>query len=178
RLQEASRALTRAMPDAAGIKLEQTYPAPVEDVWELWTTKAGIESWWAPDGFTVEVSKLELEPGGELLYAMTATGPEQIEFMSAAGLPLTNEARKTFTEVIRGRAPRVLVARRFRPGGEAVRAPHRGLLPAGERGRADGHDDRADARRRVDAAPRRRAGQRARQPREAPRGASGLSPAA
>ena len=88
------------MPDAAGIKLERTYPAPVEDVWELWTTKAGIESWWAPDGFTVEVSKLELEPGGELLYAMTATGPEQIEFMSAAGLPLTNEARKTFTEVI------------------------------------------------------------------------------
>jgi hypothetical protein len=41
--------------------------------------------------------------GGELLYAMTATGPEQIEFMQNAGMPLTTQSRKTFTEVIAGR---------------------------------------------------------------------------
>jgi uncharacterized protein YndB with AHSA1/START domain len=28
------------------IALERTFVAPVEDVWELWTTKAGLESWW------------------------------------------------------------------------------------------------------------------------------------
>jgi uncharacterized protein YndB with AHSA1/START domain len=38
----------------------------------------GIESWWAPDGFAVELEKLELEPGGELVYTMTATAPEQV----------------------------------------------------------------------------------------------------
>jgi uncharacterized protein YndB with AHSA1/START domain len=82
------------------ITIERTYDASVEEIWNLWTSPAGIESWWAPDGFTVEVRKLELEPGGELLYAMTATAPEQIEFMKGAGLPLTTESRKTFTEVV------------------------------------------------------------------------------
>ena len=82
------------------IRIERIYPAPANEVWELWTTSQGIESWWAPDGFKVEVRKLDLRPGGELIYAMTATGPEQVEFMKSAGMPLTTESRKTFTELI------------------------------------------------------------------------------
>jgi uncharacterized protein YndB with AHSA1/START domain len=81
------------------ITLVRTYEAPLEDIWSLWTTKKGIESWWGPEGFTVTVRKLDLQPGGELLYAMTATGPSQIEFMKRAGMPLTTEARLTYTEV-------------------------------------------------------------------------------
>jgi uncharacterized protein YndB with AHSA1/START domain len=84
------------------IAIERTYPAPAAEVWRLWTTKDGIESWWAPDGFTVEVQNLELRPGGELLYTMTATGPAQIEYMQSAGMPLTTSSRKTFTEVVEG----------------------------------------------------------------------------
>lgn len=84
-------------------RIERTYPTTAEDVWELWTTPAGIESWWAPDGFTVEVEKLELEPEGELVYTMTASGPEQIEFMRNAGLPLTSTSRKRFIEIERPR---------------------------------------------------------------------------
>jgi uncharacterized protein YndB with AHSA1/START domain len=80
-------------------RIERTYPTSPEDVWQLWTTSEGIESWWAPDGFTVEVEKLDLVPGGELVYTMTATAPEQIEFMRTAGLPLTTRSRKRFTEV-------------------------------------------------------------------------------
>jgi len=80
-------------------RLERTYATTPEVLWELWTTAAGIESWWAPDGFVVEVGKLDLRAGGELVYAMTATAPEQVAFLQNAGLPLTTEARKTFTEV-------------------------------------------------------------------------------
>ena len=79
--------------------LERVYEAAILDVWNLWTTKAGIESWWGPEGFTVTVHKLDLRAGGELLYAMTATGPDQIKFMKSAGMPLTTEARVTYTEV-------------------------------------------------------------------------------
>jgi uncharacterized protein YndB with AHSA1/START domain len=85
------------------ITLERTFAAPTEDVWELWTTKEGIESWWGPDGFSVKVSKLELWPGGELLYAMTADGPEQVEFMKKAGMPLTTKTRGTYDEIVRHR---------------------------------------------------------------------------
>jgi uncharacterized protein YndB with AHSA1/START domain len=83
------------------IRLERTFDAPAERVWDLWTTPAGIESWWAPDGFKIEVQTLDLKPGGELIYTMTATAPEQIEFMRHAGMPLTTESRKTFTEIRR-----------------------------------------------------------------------------
>jgi len=85
------------------IRIERTYPTSAEVVWRLWTTKKEIEAWWAPDGFKVEVRKLELRPGGELLYTMTATAPEQVEFMKGAGMPLTTESRKTFTELVRPR---------------------------------------------------------------------------
>jgi uncharacterized protein YndB with AHSA1/START domain len=82
------------------ITLERVYQADAQDVWDLWTTKDGIESWWGPGGFVVTVRKLELRPGGELLYAMTAIDPPQVEFMKKAGMPLTTEARITIVEVV------------------------------------------------------------------------------
>ena len=30
------------------ITLERTYKASLQDVWDMWTTKEGIESWWGP----------------------------------------------------------------------------------------------------------------------------------
>jgi len=85
------------------VVIERTFDARIEDVWELWTTSDGIESWWGPEGLAVKVHRLELRPGGELTYAMTATAPEQMEFLKKAGMPLTQEARVTYTEVARPR---------------------------------------------------------------------------
>ena len=45
--------------------LERTYRASLRDVWELWTTKTGFESWWGPGGFAVTVKELSLRPGGD-----------------------------------------------------------------------------------------------------------------
>ena len=81
------------------VTLERTFRAPIEDVWELWTTREGIESWWGPEGFKVEVRSIDLRPGGELRYGMTAVAPEMVEFMRREGMPLTTEARLTYTEV-------------------------------------------------------------------------------
>ena len=82
------------------ITIERTFQAPLEDVWELWTTAEGIESWWGPDGFQTKVFKLELWPKGELHYAMTATGAEQIDFMKKNGMPLTNHTRGHYDEIV------------------------------------------------------------------------------
>src|SRR3954471_19172477 len=81
------------------ITLERTFNASIEDVWDLWTTAEGIESWWGPDGFATKVLTLDLRPGGKLVYAMTAIGPEQVAFMKKAGMPLTTEGRVTYTEI-------------------------------------------------------------------------------
>lgn len=92
---------TEAAPGAKRrITIERTYRAAIEDMWDLWTTKDGIESWWGPDGFAVTVKKLDLRPGGELAYAMTATAPAMVEFMKKAGMPVTTETRITYTEVV------------------------------------------------------------------------------
>jgi uncharacterized protein YndB with AHSA1/START domain len=81
------------------ITIERTFRAPLEDVWDLWTTKEGIESWWGPEGFVTKVRRLEVLPGGKFEYAMTATGPAQVEAMKAADLPMTSVARGTYTDV-------------------------------------------------------------------------------
>jgi uncharacterized protein YndB with AHSA1/START domain len=97
---------TESTPNPRPARLERAYDAPAELIWELWTTPAGLEEWWAPDGFETRVSELELRPGGQLRYTMTAIAPEHVAFMQDAGIPLTVELCKTFTEV----APRTRLA--------------------------------------------------------------------
>src|SRR6516164_1227612 len=91
---------TEPTPNPNAAPLERTYNAPAELVWELLTTAAGLQEWWAPDGFETRVSELELTPGGQLRYTMTATAPEQIAFMQNLGLPVSNEFRRTLTELV------------------------------------------------------------------------------
>jgi uncharacterized protein YndB with AHSA1/START domain len=80
--------------------IDRTVAASPARVWELWTTAAGISSWWAPDGFRTDVTRLDLQPGGELVTMMTAVAPEQIAFMEQYGMPLATESRKRFTEIV------------------------------------------------------------------------------
>ena len=100
------------------LTLERTFDASLEEVWELWTTRDGIEAWMGPEGFNVTVNELDLRPGGELVYAMTAVGPDQVEYMTRAGMPLVSVQRVRFVEVD---PPRRLVTREladFVPGVE------------------------------------------------------------
>jgi uncharacterized protein YndB with AHSA1/START domain len=83
--------------------MERIWLASLEDVWELWTTKEGIESWWGPEGFSVKVHALDLRAGGDMRYAMTAVDPAQVSFMKQAGMPLTTEAKLTYTEIVPGK---------------------------------------------------------------------------
>jgi uncharacterized protein YndB with AHSA1/START domain len=82
------------------ITMQRTFDATLREVWELWTTKAGIESWWGPDGFRVEVHRLDLRPGGLLLYWMIADSAEASETMKRQGMPSRHEARIIFREIV------------------------------------------------------------------------------
>lgn len=83
----------------AQFSIERSFAATVEEAWMLWTTKAGIESWWGPVGFDVTVTSIDLRPGGELIYVMTATRDQEIAFMKNAGMPLSTECKVTYLEV-------------------------------------------------------------------------------
>ena len=44
------------------IQFERRYDnAAIEDLWDLWTTKEGFESWWGPQGFRVAVHEARCE---------------------------------------------------------------------------------------------------------------------
>ena len=91
---------TQAVTDTpqAPVIIERTYRARVEDVWELWTTKEGFESWWGPEGFRVEVHALEAREGGALEYDMIADAPEAIAAMTQMGQALSHGTRGRFSE--------------------------------------------------------------------------------
>ena len=81
------------------IVIERTYQARTEELWELWTTKKGFESWWGPEGFRVEVHTLEARVGGALHYDMIAEAPEQIAAMKQLGQPTSHGTRARFAEI-------------------------------------------------------------------------------
>jgi uncharacterized protein YndB with AHSA1/START domain len=93
---------TRASPAAepqAKVVVERTYRARVEELWELWTTKAGFESWWGPEGFRVEVHRLEAREGGALEYDMIADSADAIAALKRLGSGLSHKTRGRFAEL-------------------------------------------------------------------------------
>jgi uncharacterized protein YndB with AHSA1/START domain len=86
-------------PVRTPIKFERRYDASVEDLWDLWTTKDGFESWWGPERFRVEVHAINPTVGGELSYEMIAVGVEEIGYMKKMGMAVSHGTRGTFVEV-------------------------------------------------------------------------------
>lgn len=101
----------------ATVRFERRYEnAELLDLWSLWTTKDGFESWWGPQGFRVEVHKLDPRTGGELVYDMIASAREQIEFMKKAGMPLAQTTRASFGAIAHLRHLEIVHLIDFVPG--------------------------------------------------------------
>jgi uncharacterized protein YndB with AHSA1/START domain len=83
----------------AKVVIERTYRANIKDVWALWTTKEGFESWWGPQGFRADVQEIDARPGGALRYDMIADSPEMIAAMKQMGHPTSHATRSRFTEI-------------------------------------------------------------------------------
>jgi len=81
------------------ISLQRSFKAALDLVWEMWTSKEGIESWWGPPGFEVTVKRIELRVGGALEYVMTAVGADQVAFMKQHNQPLSMTLKARYTLV-------------------------------------------------------------------------------
>lgn len=81
------------------IVIERTYKAKLQELWDLWTTKDGFESWWGPIGFRADVQALDAREGGALRYEMTASTPEMISELKKLGRPAAHPVRAEFTEL-------------------------------------------------------------------------------
>jgi uncharacterized protein YndB with AHSA1/START domain len=79
------------------VVLERSYRATVQELWDLWTTSDGFESWWDPEGCRTHVRTLDAREGGELHYEMIADTPEMIASMKDMGLPVSHLERARFS---------------------------------------------------------------------------------
>jgi uncharacterized protein YndB with AHSA1/START domain len=79
--------------------IERSYPAPIQELWALWTTQEGFESWWGPEGFRVEVQLIDPRPGGALHYDMIAQRAQEIAAMKQMGWAASHAVRARFTEI-------------------------------------------------------------------------------
>lgn len=113
--------------------IERTYRASVDELWELWTTKEGFESWWPPEGFRTKVHAIEARPNGKLHYEMIAQTPEVLTVMKGLGLPASHLERARFAEFCPRERLVLAIMMDFLPGV----APYEGTLtveffPSGE----------------------------------------------
>lgn len=92
-----SRTQNNAAPRPKVI-VERSYRATVAELWTLWTTKQGFESWWGPEGFRAEVHALEPRLGGALRYDMIADSPAMIAAMRQMGRPASHATHARFSE--------------------------------------------------------------------------------
>ena len=83
----------------SNVVIERTYSAGLDELWSLWTTQQGFESWWGPEGFESKVHSIEPRAGGILHYDLSASTPEQIAEMQRTGRPTSHEAWTRFTEL-------------------------------------------------------------------------------
>ncbi len=84
-------------PNKTPIVVERTYKANVKELWDLWTTKKGFESWWGPVGFIAKVHEIDARVGGALRYDMVADSPEAIEAMMKEWNVKSHMTKSSFT---------------------------------------------------------------------------------
>ncbi|HEY7964080.1 MAG TPA: SRPBCC domain-containing protein [Steroidobacteraceae bacterium] len=107
---------TALAPRGERLTLERCYRARLPCVWVLWTSPAGLESWWGPRGFSIHVEHLDLRSGGEWRYVLAASTPAAVRLMRRTGLPRTLRVCATYTEVLRPRRLRYTQRVDFIPG--------------------------------------------------------------
>lgn len=78
--------------------IERTYAVAAEELWRLWTTKEGFESWWGPEQFRADVHRIEARAGGALHYDMVADTAEAVAAMKGMGAPTSQPCYGTFSE--------------------------------------------------------------------------------
>lgn len=78
--------------------IERTYRTRVEELWRLWTTKEGFESWWGGEGSRVEVHTIEAHEGGALHYDMIAVASADTATRERMDLAPSSSVRARFTQ--------------------------------------------------------------------------------
>ena len=80
--------------EAKKITVTKEIDAPIEKVWEAWTTAAQLDKWWGPKPWNAVTKKMDFREGGSWEYKMQGPhGEEQWDKLEFTGIT----APKQFT---------------------------------------------------------------------------------
>lgn len=77
------------------LKLERTFDAPIQLVWEAWTQPEHIANWWGPKGMETKILEHNFAVGGSWKYVMTM--PDGNEFIAEGVYQEIEEGKKIVT---------------------------------------------------------------------------------
>lgn len=82
------------------VKIERTFNAPIELVWQLWTKAEHFKNWYGPQGMTIPVAEMDVQVGGKRLICMEMDTPDHQMKMWLAGeyIEITPTTRLVYTE--------------------------------------------------------------------------------
>lgn len=92
------------------VRIERTFDAPCDLIWQMWTRAEHFSAWYGPDGATIPVAKLDVQVGGTRLVCMEMQTPSGIRQMWLAGefLEVTENERLVYTEAMSDESGNVL----------------------------------------------------------------------
>jgi len=79
--------------------VERMLKANPEKVWQMWTTREGLERWWGPEGFSVQVLHIDVRVGGHFELIMTTDVPEIVAVLRESGMGTSHRLRGDYTVV-------------------------------------------------------------------------------
>lgn len=79
--------------------VERMLKASPERVWSMWTTRDGLERWWGPEGFSVQVLHIDVRVGGHFELIMKTEVPEIVAALKESGMGPSHRLRGDYTEV-------------------------------------------------------------------------------
>ena len=82
------------------VRIERSFDAPVDLIWQMWTDPEHFAAWYGPDGATIPVARMDVRVGGTRLVCMemqTPNGPMQMWFTGEYREVVENE-RLVYTE--------------------------------------------------------------------------------
>ena len=90
--------------------------APIELVWETWTSPEHIANWWGPEGFTNTITKMDMKPGGE--WDLVMHGPDGTNYKNKSVFKEIVKHRRIVYEHVTG--PKFLATIEFEDRGEKI----------------------------------------------------------
>lgn len=70
----------------AWVRIERTFEAPIDTVWQMWSDPDLFSAWYGPKGFCVPVAEMDLQVGGTRKICMEMRTPERTMTMWFTGV--------------------------------------------------------------------------------------------